>query len=114
MSNVYVVGEQNVILSFRGAGAVLLPASDRSEILEALNQIKGNPEAGLVLMAEESAALLGGDALDLFRGQYPGIVVTFPTHRGGGQEVLEEMRSLVARAIGVDLMGRVAEEAGKV
>ena len=112
MSNVYVIGEQNVILPFRGVGAVLLPVSDRPQILEALNRVKGDPEVGVVFMLEEAAEILGRDGLDLFREQYPGIVIAIPTRRGGGQQVFEEMRSLVARAIGVDLMGRSEEVAG--
>ena len=110
MSNVYVIGEQNVVLPFRGVGAMLLPVSDRPGILDALNRIKGDPEAGVVFIAEEAAAILGGDALGLFREQYPGVAITIPTRRGGGGQVLEEMRSLVARAIGVDLMGRTGED----
>lgn len=110
MSNVYIIGEQNMILPFRGVGAVLLPVLDRPEVLEALRRVKGDPGAGVVFIAEETAAILGGDALGLFRAQYPGTVVTIPTRRGGGQQTLEEMRSLVARAIGVDLMGRIAED----
>jgi len=110
MSNVYVIGEQNVILPFRGVGAIPLPVSDRPEALEALNRVKGDPEAGVVFITEEAAVTLGGDALSLFREQYSGTMITIPTRRGGGQQIVEEMRSLVARAIGVDLMGRMAEE----
>lgn len=110
MSNVYAIGKQSVMLPLRGVGAVLFPVSDRADVLEALNRIKADPEVGVVFIAEEEASVLGGDALSLFREQYPGIVITIPTQRGGGQQVLEEMRSLVARAIGVDLLGRLAEE----
>ena len=110
MSNVYAIGEQNVMRPFRGVGAILLPASDRAEMLGALNRVKEDPEAGVVFIAEEMAAALGGDALDLFREQYMGVVVTIPTRHGGGGQVVEEIRSLVARAIGVDLVGRMVEQ----
>ena len=55
MSNVYVIGEQNMILPFRGVGAVLLPVSDRPQILEALNreglhaEWDGNTDSKIVL-----------------------------------------------------------------
>lgn len=105
MSKAVVVGERGLILGFRGVGMDVVPAEDAESLRRALGPLARDAEVALVLVTESLAAQ-APDALDDFRTVSQAVITTIPTHLGGAGFAFNEMRSVVERSIGVDMLGK--------
>jgi vacuolar-type H+-ATPase subunit F/Vma7 len=105
MPKVVVIGRRADILPFRAVGAELVEVVDTEQAGEALNAFRQSTEPVLVMMTEELVNACGNGVAE-FRQNRMNVLLPIPTigSEPGGR--LERMRQLVARAIGVDLLGR--------
>ncbi|HOQ90017.1 MAG TPA: V-type ATP synthase subunit F [Candidatus Hydrogenedentes bacterium] len=105
MSKAIVVGERSLILGFRGVGMEVVPAEDAEGLRRALGPLSRDADVALVLVTESLAAQ-APDALDDFRSVSRAVITTIPTHMGSTGFAFKEMRSVVERSIGVDMLGK--------
>ncbi|MBP9003605.1 MAG: hypothetical protein KBH78_08290 [Candidatus Hydrogenedentes bacterium] len=105
MSRAVVVGERGLILGFRGVGMEVVSAEDVEGLRRALGPLSRDPDVALVLVTESLAAQ-APDALEDFRAVSQAVITTIPTHQGGTGFAFNEMRSVVERSIGVDMLGK--------
>ena len=105
MSRVVVVGERGLILGFRGVGMDVVPVEDAENLRRALGPLSRDAGVALVLVTESLAAQ-APDALEDFRAVSQAVITTIPTHLGGTGFAFNEMRSVVERSIGVDMLGK--------
>ena len=105
MPKVVVIGRRADILPFRAVGAELMEAQDGEQAGEALFEFRQSTEPVLVMMTEDLVDACGVGVAE-FRQNRMNVLLPIPTigTKPGGR--LERMRQLVARAIGVDLLGR--------
>ncbi|MGI6460247.1 MAG: V-type ATP synthase subunit F [Candidatus Hydrogenedentales bacterium] len=104
MSKAVVVGEESLVLGFKGAGFEIVDVPDGEMLLTELNQLARDPDVALVLVTESVAEQAPG-ALQQFREVSQAILTTIPTHLGSKHLGFKDMRRLVERSIGVDLLG---------
>lgn len=103
MPEVYAVGGREAVAPLKVLGAELLPGFTAQEVSEALARVGEDPEAVLVLVTEQAAAL-APEAVTALRERLGPTVLVIPSHRGATNRALREMRDLVARAVGIDLL----------
>ena len=104
-----VIGNAQVILPFRAAGAVLRPAEDADGVRRALAGLAEEPPGSLVLLTEEAAAL-APDAVGEFEEEGRHALLVIPTRRREKSAGLERMRHAIVRSVGVDLIARASSE----
>jgi vacuolar-type H+-ATPase subunit F/Vma7 len=111
MSKVVVIGRRADILPFRAAGAELVEVRDGAQACVALGGIAQSEEPALVMITEDIAMACAGD-IESFRRSVRHVLLPIPTINSSPGKRLGEIRSLVARALGVDLLGRKEGGAG--
>lgn len=102
-SKIAVVGERELILSFKALGIPIFPVVNLNEALEMVKKlVKEN--YSLILLTEEYASQMK-ELMGELRTK-PGITVTpIPTARGSKGFALEELKAVLRKAIGVDIFG---------
>jgi len=105
MPKVFVIGRRADILPFKAVGAELIEAQDERQAAAALSQFRQSAEPMLVMMTEDMVSACENDIAD-FRENRMNVLLPIPTINSEPGERLEYIRSLVARALGVDLLGR--------
>ena len=105
MPKVKVVGRRAAILPFRAAGVELEPVEDVEGARNALRAIRETAEETLVLIPEDMAGECAADIALLRQGSSV-IILNLPSFSGAAGIQRERVRQLVARSLGVDLMGR--------
>jgi vacuolar-type H+-ATPase subunit F/Vma7 len=105
MPKVFVIGRRADILPFKAVGAELMEAQDQRQASAALANFRQSTEPMLVMMTEDMVNTCADDIAE-FRQNRMNILLPIPTINTEPGKRLEEIRSLVARALGVDLLGR--------
>jgi len=105
MPKVIVIGRRADILPFKAVGADLMEARDGAEAGVALGGLRESTEPSLVLLTEDIAGECTVEVAK-FRENRMNVLLPIPTINSVPGKRLEDMRMLVARAIGVDLLGR--------
>ena len=105
MSKVVVIGRRADILPFRAVGAELMEVLDSVQAVTALKAFRQSGEPILVMMTEDFVDSCV-EGVEEFRQNRMNVLLPIPTIGTEPGRRLERMRQLVARAIGVDLLGR--------
>ncbi|MDR1534924.1 MAG: hypothetical protein LBU64_07490 [Planctomycetota bacterium] len=105
MPKVKAVGKHAAILPFRAAGVELVDADDPEAAKSALREIRESGEETLVMIPEDMAGECAAE-IALLRQGASFLVLNLPAFRGETGLQRERVRQLVARSLGVDLMGR--------
>ena len=105
MHRVIVIGQRADILPFKAAGAELTEVRDSADAGATLIDFRESAEPLLVMMTEDMAEQCGEEIAE-FRRNAMNVFLPIPTINSTPGKRLEEMRSLIARALGVDLLGR--------
>jgi Archaeal/vacuolar-type H+-ATPase subunit F len=105
MPKVTVIGKHANILPFKAVGVEPLDVETTDDAKKALRAIRDSGEDTLVLIPEDIAVDCKHE-IALLRQGAAVMVLTLPASQGqvGGQR--EFVRQLVARSLGVDLMGK--------
>ena len=104
MPKVFVIGRRADILPFKAVGADLMEAQDQRQAAAALGNFRQTTEPVLVMMTEDMVNACADDIAE-FRQNRMNVLLPIPTINTEPGKRLEEIRSLVARALGVDLLG---------
>lgn len=105
MPKVLVIGRHSQILPFKSVGVEPVDVETVDEAKAALRSIRESGEETLVLIPEE-LALQCANEIALLRQGVNVVVMTLPAMNGEVGAQRENVRQLVARSLGVDLMGK--------
>ena len=105
MPKVTVIGKHAAILPFRAVGVEPLDVESVDEAKAALRKIRESGEETLVLIPEDIAVECANE-IALLRQGVAAVVMTLPASTGEVGVQREQVRQLVARSLGVDLMGK--------
>lgn len=105
MPKVMVMGKHAAILPFKAVGVEIFDVEDPGTAREELARLAGTEEETLVLVPEDLAAQCEAE-IDAIRKGVAVVVMTLPASTGQAGAQREHVRQLVARSIGVDLMGK--------
>ncbi len=103
MSKIVAVGEEELILGFRGIGAELINVDSSKELDDVLERLVSDTTISLIMITETIAK----DCMEKitnFRDRSSAIVLLIPAHTGSLNLSLEEMRLDVEKAAGIDLL----------
>lgn len=105
MPRVMAVGKRAEILPFRAVGVEVRGVASPEDARSALRELHESGEETLLLIPEDLAAECSGEIAQFRRGVAT-VVMTLPAASGERGAQRELVRQLVARSLGVDLMGR--------
>ncbi len=105
MPKVTVIGKHANILPFKAVGVEPLDVETPDDAKAALRSIRESGEETLVLIPEDIAADCENEIALLRQGTQV-VVLTLPASTGQVGTQREQVRQLVARSLGVDLMGK--------
>ncbi|MCD8349231.1 MAG: V-type ATP synthase subunit F [Planctomycetaceae bacterium] len=105
MPKVLVIGKHSQILPFKSVGVEPVDVESIDDAKDALRSIRESGEETLVLIPEE-LALECANEIALLRQGVNVVVMTLPAMNGEVGAQRENVRQLVARSLGVDLMGK--------
>ncbi len=105
MPKVIVIGKHAAILPFRSVGVEPVDIESVDDAKQALRSVREGGEETLVLIPE-NLALDCRNEISLLRQGTNVVVLTLPAMEGEVGTQREQVRQLVARSLGVDLMGR--------
>ncbi len=103
MFKIVAVGEEELILGFRGIGAELINVDSSKELDDVLERLVSDTTISLIMITETIAK----DCMEKitnFRERSSAIVLLIPAHTGSLNLSLEEMRLDVEKAAGIDLL----------
>ncbi len=105
MPKVLVIGKHAAILPFKSVGVEPVDILDADGAKQALRSIRESGEDTLVLIPEDLAVECQNEIALLRQGTNV-VVLTLPASTGEVGVMREHVRQLVARSLGVDLMGK--------
>lgn len=105
MPKVVVIGRRADILPFRAVGAELMEVSDERQAASALGNFRQSTEPVLVMMTEDMVNASASGIAE-FRQNGMNVLLPIPTINTEPGRRLEQIRALVARALGIDLLGK--------
>ncbi len=103
MFKIVAVGEEDLIMGFRGIGAELINVDSSKELDDVLERLVSDTTISLIMITETIAK----DCMEKitnFRDRSSAIVLLIPAHTGSLNLSLEEMRLDVEKAAGIDLL----------
>ena len=105
MPKVTVIGKHAAILPFKSVGVEPYDIETTDDAKAALRAIRESGEETLVLIPEDIAMECQNE-IGLLRQGVNVVVMTLPASSGEVGVQREQVRQLVARSLGVDLMGK--------
>ncbi|MCC8190967.1 MAG: hypothetical protein LIP77_10110 [Planctomycetes bacterium] len=105
MPKVVAIGKHAAILPFKAVGVEPLDVETVDDAKARLRAIRESGEETLVLIPEDIATECAGE-ISLLRQGTSAVVMTLPASSGEIGVQREQVRQLVARSLGVDLMGK--------
>jgi vacuolar-type H+-ATPase subunit F/Vma7 len=103
MFKIVAVGEEDLIMGFRGIGAELINVDSSKELDDVLERLVSDTTLSLIMITETIAK----DCMEKitnFRDRSSAIILLIPAHTGSLNLSLEEMRLDVEKAAGIDLL----------
>jgi vacuolar-type H+-ATPase subunit F/Vma7 len=107
MPKVIVIGRHAAILPFKSVGVEPVDVETLEDAKQALRNVRDASEETLVLIPE-NLALDCRNEIALLRQGTNAVILTLPAMEGEVGIQREQVRQLVARSLGVDLMGKRA------
>lgn len=104
MPKVFVIGRRADILPFRALGSELIEIEDEANVGAAFDRLQTD-EPVMVMMTEDLVSRCP-ERIAEFREKPMNMLLPIPSMTTSPGIRLEEVRSLVARSLGVDLLGQ--------
>ena len=109
MPKIMAIGHRADILPFKAAGVELLEVETSEDAAAAFDSIMGISEPCAVMVTEDLMEAVE-EPMAAFRVEKARAVLVIPSMTAAPGARLASIRALVARALGVDLLGRAKEE----
>lgn len=100
---IVAVGERDSIIGFKGVGVEILPVRSGSELEPILKRVTADPTVALILMTEPVAEPCL-DLISQYREKTDAVLLIIPSHQGSRQISFQEMKRLIERAVGVNIL----------
>ena len=103
MFKIAAVGEEDLIMGFRGIGAELINVDSSKELDDVLERLVSNTTISLIMITETIAK----DCMEKitnFRDRSSAIILLIPAHTGSLNLGLKEIQLDVEKAAGIDLL----------
>lgn len=98
-----VIGEEDLIRGFGLVGLELFPAADDHEARQILQEIKDQPNYGIIFITESIAQNILAEVEEWGSRPLPSIVF-IPGVSGNEGFAMERIRRIVERAVGADIL----------
>jgi len=104
-----VIGDEDTIIGFGLTGikylAIITDTAENSEIIQVVKESIENPEIGFVLITEQVAERIRTEFERLKQDKplYP-IFIELPNKRGGVPDRVDPIKTLIRRAIGMEIV----------
>jgi len=105
MSKVASIGEKDVLLCFKGMGVDVFPVTKPEECLVKLQDLAFDSEYSIVLVTESIAQDIVNEINKLSQ-RASNIIFIIPGHKGSQNTSLKEMKKIIERAVGIDLISK--------
>jgi len=109
MSKIVVLGQGSFVLPFKAVGAVTRTVANREEALTALDEIRQSSEP-VVLLASQKVGETCREELGELRDAGRAVVLVLSTQKDVASPYYADLKELVTRAAGVDLLARTSTE----
>lgn len=103
MPEIYAIGAPDVVGPFKVVGAKVLAGTTAEDVKASVQTVYRDRQAALAIVTED-AAELAAEAIGHLKDKLGPAVLLIPSHRGSSGRPLTDIRELVARAVGIDLM----------
>jgi len=103
MSKIASIGERDILLCFKGLGAEVFPVVKPEEALSKLKELAFDKEYGIILITESIARNFVNEVHQL-QQKASNIILVIPTHQGSFNTSLMEMKRIIERSVGIDLI----------
>jgi len=111
MLKLYVIGPRADILPFKAIGAELIEIQNGS-VTNILEKLMQSTDQLLVMMTEELASSARAE-IDTFRKKTNSIFLPIPSMSTHPGTRLKEVQQMIAKSLGVDLLGQKLAESSK-
>ncbi|MBU0707546.1 V-type ATP synthase subunit F [Patescibacteria group bacterium] len=101
-NKIAIIGSPSAILGFKALGVVAFPVASEEEGFQALEQIKDKAYA-ILLITEDWASKLS-ESLEEIKSQTLPAVTILPSQQGSQGLGDQELRKIVERAVGSDIL----------
>ena len=105
MSKVAAVGEKDVLLCFKAVGVEIFPVVKSDECLSKIKELAPDPTYGIILVTESLAKNITEEISHLIQ-KYTNTILIIPNHSGSLNTSLLEIKKLIERAVGIDLISK--------
>lgn len=105
MLKVVIIGERADILPFKAIGAELMEVNEKTDVPVLISNVGGAEEPVLMIMTQELSGKYSKD-VDKFREKNKNMFLSVPSVKTEPGGRLEEIRKLVTKSLGVDLLGQ--------
>lgn len=102
-SNISVVGERELVLSFKALGVPVFPVEDVVEAEKTVRRL-AEEKCSIILLTERFASQMK-TLLDELRREAEVTITPIPTSGGSQGFALEELKAVLRKAVGVDIFG---------
>lgn len=103
MFRIVVIGEKEVIIGFRGIGAELINFDSVEKVSDILERLANDKTITLIIITETVARYIM-EKINTIREISSSIVLLIPTHTESLKLSLKEMRHVIEKAAGIDLL----------
>lgn len=102
------VGEEDLIMGFRGLGVDIIPVQTKADLETTLRRLSREPDLAIILITETMAAHSLNVISDLRDKSYA-VLLIIPSHQGSSNISMTEMRRGVERAVGINILDKRKE-----
>ena len=100
-----MIGDRDSVLGFMTLGFSINEATNAEEAADILHKLAKDPEMAVIFIVEDFAAKMEEDIAKYKDMPLPAII-TLPGKNGGTGYGMENIRSAVERAVGVDILSK--------
>ena len=105
MSKVAAIGEEDVVLCFKGVGVEIFPVIKSEEALITLKELIVDSTFGIILITESIAKNIADEINQLYQ-KASNIILIIPNHKGSLNTSLMDIKKIIERAVGIDLISK--------
>ena len=99
-----IIGSTDTILGFKAVGVEPLGVSSVEDGIKMINELRASEEYGIIFVTEDWAEKLD-EELQLLEAKTLPAVIRIPASRGSTGAGLKNLKRIVERAVGSDVLG---------
>ncbi|MFH0926874.1 MAG: V-type ATP synthase subunit F [bacterium] len=105
MSKIAALGERDALLCFKALGVEIFPVTIPEEGINKLKTLLTDLQYGIILISESIAKDFSSE-INQLRQKTEVIILVIPGYKGSLNTSLMEIKKLIERAVGIDLISK--------